>query len=326
MNKTQVRFKIIEESFGSKKICTLIDSKTTVTIGILPFLGGSINSISLNKGGEIAELLDGYKDEDEAKNKLAASYKGSSLFPFANRIKDGKYDFKSKSYKLPINTSQDNNAIHGLIYDKCFDISDKIIEEDFCQLKLTYNSKGEPGYPFFFKLEQIYTLHARDGFKCSTKVTNLHDEEIPVAHGWHPYFKFPDAKIDELTLQFPAKDILELDNRNIPTGKTLPYAQFNTEKKIAKTKIDSCFSLERKNKAVISLSYPQKKIRLDIWQETGKQKYNYLQIYTPPHRNSIAVEPMTSPGNSFNNGIDLMVINPKSTIKLSWGINIYRVP
>ncbi|MBU0474326.1 MAG: hypothetical protein KKF62_09190 [Bacteroidetes bacterium] len=36
-----------------------------------------------------------------------------------------------------------------------------------------------------------------------------------------------------------------------------------------------------------------------LWQEVGKGKYNYLQFYTPPKRNSVAVEPKTRNVNSL---------------------------
>ena len=45
--------------------------------------------------------------------------------------------------------------------------------------------------------------------------------------------------------------------------------------------------------------------------------YPYLQIYTPPHRKSIAIENLTSAPDSFNNGIGLLVIEPNHTLEFS---------
>ena len=40
------------------------------------------------------------------------------------------------------------------------------------------------------------------------------------------------------------------------------------------------------------------------------QSYPYLQVYTPPHRKSIAVENLSSPPDAFNNGMSLIIAKP----------------
>jgi aldose 1-epimerase len=47
------------------------------------------------------------------------------------------------------------------------------------------------------------------------------------------------------------------------------------------------------------------------------KQYPYLQIYTPPHRKSIAIENLTSAPDSFNNGIGLLIIEPNHTQEFS---------
>ena len=48
-------------------------------------------------------------------------------------------------------------------------------------------------------------------------------------------------------------------------------------------------------------------IALDIYAE---QNYPYLQMYTPPHRNSIAIENLSGTPDCFNNGMGLMELAP----------------
>jgi len=38
--------------------------------------------------------------------------------------------------------------------------------------------------------------------------------------------------------------------------------------------------------------------------------YPYLQIYTPPHRDSIAIENLSSAPDAFNNRIGLIIAKP----------------
>ena len=49
---------------------------------------------------------------------------------------------------------------------------------------------------------------------------------------------------------------------------------------------------------------------LQIWQKAGSEQYNAIQIYTPPDRMSIAIEPMTAEPDTLNHHRDLIVIKP----------------
>ena len=51
-----------------------------------------------------------------------------------------------------------------------------------------------------------------------------------------------------------------------------------------------------------------------------KCSINYLQLYTPDHRQSIAIEPMTAEPNAFNSGNGLSILNP--TEHFNWQINL----
>ena len=39
----------------------------------------------------------------------------------------------------------------------------------------------------------------------------------------------------------------------------------------------------------------------------------YLQVFTPPNRKSVAIEPMSCPGNAFNSGLGLQYLSPGDT-------------
>ncbi|MEO5787437.1 MAG: hypothetical protein ABIW77_15960, partial [Gelidibacter sp.] len=79
-------------------------------------------SICLNQGGRLSALeFDGIKVlADYDPSTYAANYASSILFPFVNRIKDGKYTFQDVDHVLECNEVDKNNALHGLVYDKTF--------------------------------------------------------------------------------------------------------------------------------------------------------------------------------------------------------------
>ena len=49
---------------------------------------------------------------------------------------------------------------------------------------------------------------------------------------------------------------------------------------------------------------------------------NFLQVYTPPKLNTIAIEPTTGVSDSFNNKIGLQVLKPNETYNIEWCIEI----
>jgi len=314
-------FEIQTEKFGEFTRKRIINDKTDEYISIIPEYGGNVSEIVLKKNGMLFSILDGYKTYEDLINDKA--YNNAKMFPFANRIPDGKYEFDGKRYQLPINWPQENHAIHGFVDDEKFYCANEIISENSAKLILEYKYSGEiPGYPFKFLLIVEYLLDQTKGFTFTTEVQNIGDLPIPVMDGWHPYFKL-GKKVDDLYLKIPVLQRTEIDDRMIPTGKLLQFDGFVDFAKIGNQFFDTGFPLELKDGIVkTELSDLEKNVTIQIWQETGKWKYNFLQIYTPPHRETIAIEPMTSNTNSFNSKDGLIVLQPGEKLRASCGVNL----
>ena len=140
---------------------------------------------------------------------------------------------------------------------------------------------------------------------------NKDENKIPVQDGWHPYFKL-DAKIDELELQFHSKEMVEFYEELIPTGDLTPYTEFNTPKKLGNTFLDNCFTLDRsKEQPMCLLRNTEKNIQVEIHPD---ESYPYLQLYIPPHRNSIAIENISGMPDGFNNGSFKILLPGESSI------------
>ena len=315
------RFQIIEEEFGTKTLYKLYDSDTGEFVSVLPYLGGSINQMALKYGDNLVKILDGYHSEQDAEKNLNTSFKGSNLLPYPNRIADGKYSFRDQWYQFPVNFKDENNAIHGFLFNQELKIIDQEDGEIGCMLIMEHEAEESEGYPFKYHFKVTYKLSEEKGFECKVKFTNLMDQSIPVGHGWHPYFCMGESAVNDLHLQFKPKHSLVVDKRSIPTGKAEPYSKFNSLSLIGDTVLDTCFALpEEVNPAEITIMDKSRKFGYTIWQETGVSKYNFLQIYTPPHRKSIAIEPMTCAPNAFNNQMGLIILAPQEVMSASFGI------
>ncbi len=215
---------------------------------------------------------------------------------------------------------ENNCALHGFLYNTKMKIVESICDENLGRLKFNVNLDGHnKGYPFKLQINIIFILSSK-GLKITTEIENCDEKPVPLSDGWHPYFKF-DTAVDKLMIKIPSIKQTELNNRLVPTGKTLENDEYYTLSKIGKTKFDNGYKLERKSSIVKTELYsPEKDVTINLWQETGPNKYNFIQVYTPPHRNSIAIEPLTSNINCFNNNDGLIKLRPEEIFSASYGV------
>jgi aldose 1-epimerase len=317
-------FNIQTEKFGPLTLTKLVNDKTSSFFSFIPGFGAAINDLVIYQKGKSFKLIDSSKNYQDLLTSGTKMFKGSKLFPFPNRIKNGRFVWHGKKYQLPINFPSENHAIHGLVLGKKFKIVSKKCSENEASIELTYYYHGEmPGYPFKYRLQVIFSFSRINGVKCHTIVANEDEIAIPIGDGWHPYFQ-TGTKIDHLYLKLPSTEILEVDKRMIPIGNRIKSDKFASLTEIGKTIFDTCYKIGKSKKGIaeVKLNDPRNNINLTIWQETGRGKYNYLQIYTPPSRTSIAVEPMTCAPDAFNNREGLITLEPGKNFTASFGIKL----
>jgi aldose 1-epimerase len=124
--------------------------------------GASNAQISLNQGGRLSSLV--FKDiqvlADFEASTYENNYASSILFPFVNRIKDGKYTFNNSKYQLSCNEGDKNNALHGLVYNKTFVCTKKVLTLNDASVTLQYKDNGKHlGFPFKFNIELTTNIY-----------------------------------------------------------------------------------------------------------------------------------------------------------------------
>ena len=238
------------------------------------------------------------------------TYASSILFPFANRIKDGAYSFDGNSFKFEINEEGNNNALHGLVYNKTFEIIEQETTEDYASIKLLYIEEIEsPGFPYTYSIQVEYTLKG-DALDINVLVTNTDTKTFPFTIGWHPYFSCSD--LFNSTLNFDSNKQIIFDERCITKGSV----DMNNESgfEIKNKQLDDCFIL---NSGKTQFNTPDYSLAIN-----ASSKENFLQIYTPPRANTIAIEPTTGISDSFNNKIGLQTLKPKETYNVTWNVKL----
>jgi len=302
----------------------LKNNLTKEFINILPDYGARLNKVYLLIDGELTSIVKELTDTELKTNDQL--FNNALLFPFAGRIKNGKYIFNDVNYQLPINYADENNACHGFLFKEKFDIVSENIYDDFAEVVLSFAQiKEYTGYPFIFKISVSYKMYASGEVAVNTEVENLNSTSMLFSEGWHPYYTFDDC-VDDCTVEFMPNEKIELDTFNIPDGKKIQFNLAHHHKiDLKNKKLDDVFKfLTLKDRNEIILTSKKKNDSLIIWQQAGLDKYNYLVLYTPPDRKSIAIEPITSNINSFNSKEDVIILEAGSKWNSSFGFKTLK--
>lgn len=289
-------------------LIALQDTATGTKITVLPAYGALLHGFEIPVQDQPFNIIDNYSGKEDIDKYLSLSYKSSKLSPFVCRIADAKYVLDDEVFEFD-NKFVDGSAIHGLLYNKAFNIVGEFADDNKAEVTLKYHyKKDDPAYPYNYTCEVRYTLSARSVLQVDTTILNLEELPIPIADGWHPYFQLGGV-IDDQELQFDSDTMLEFNEQLIPTGGVIRDTSWLEGKTIGNTKLDNCFVLQVDETAPVCTLYnPANQLVLSIY--TNKY-YPYLQVYTPDHRKSIAIENLSAAPDCFNNGMGVMMLSPR---------------
>lgn len=303
------------KNIGTHKELLISNSKNRCGFGILTSYGAALNKLIFTTQSGFKNLMLAYEKQED----FDSQYRNVALAPFANRIKDGKYQFEGENFQLPINRPSENNALHGFLYKKSFQVTEMKRGMNDCEIELLFKADEEVGFPFKYNQTINYKWNGYDNLIITATVENTSDKNMPYFFGWHPYFKLSES-VNDSTLQFEAMHKIEVDSQKIPTGNVVPFSEFNALKNINESSFDDAFELKQDPTVVLKSS--SLGVQLDLNFSDCDLPFKYLQIYTPKDRESIALEPMTSFANAFNHQKDLCVLKPGEKRSSTFEINL----
>lgn len=292
---------------------------------LLPQHGGIINGLVFTDSqGAQHNVIAGF-------NSLAAIeqdqyYRGVPLYPFVNRLDQGRYSFAGRTYQFPINEVARNNALHGFIQHLAVEITTLEVSERSAKACAVYEYTGDrEAYPFAARIEMTYTLSSAGSLELTMTVLNRHSQPVPVGIGWHPYFTLGES-LDQLSLQLPEGRQVVVDERLLPTGELVDTNAFTRLNRIGATAFDTCFALATETTRAETLLWSeQQHCGLAIWQDTGPSKYNYLQVCIPPDRLSVAVEPVSCGVNGLNTQEGIVLLGAGESFSASCGVRWLQI-
>jgi aldose 1-epimerase len=289
-------------------LVSIHDESNGTEITVLPEFGAMLHSFTVRgRDGADVNVINSYPHLAGLKTEMTRWFKSAKLSPFACRIGGGKYRFGDNEYQFR-RLFSDGNAIHGLLFDKPFTVLQETGDESTGAIALEYTYKKEDeGYPFDYDCQVRYILHPDSVLEVVTAVTNLDKAAIPMADGWHPYFRL-GGKADDWQVQFHSDAMVEFDDRLVPTGKLIQYNDFSTTRPLGDTSFDNCFTLKPDLvSAACEIHYPANGLTVSFFPDAN---YPYLQLYTPDDRDSIAIENLSGAPDCFNNKMGLVVLQP----------------
>ncbi|MFZ8915313.1 MAG: hypothetical protein ACO2YP_12045, partial [Pseudomonadales bacterium] len=159
----------------------------TLTLGLE---GGVV--VELRKGEQPWLKAGGEAHRDgAAATETSARYHGAyPLLPFIGRLADGRLAWSGEDYALPAHPLAAPHALHGVGWERRWAVAVHAPSA----LTLALDHPGDGAWPFAFRAEQHFALHAW-GLALTMRLTNRHGAPAPAQLGWHPYFPSAGARL-----------------------------------------------------------------------------------------------------------------------------------
>lgn len=301
-------FSITEKTEAGFEKIILKDDSTGTFAEIVPSCSAILHAFAIIKDDQPFNVIESYDSLDDFRQHVTSKgFLGTKLSPFVCRINKGKYNFEGREFTIEKYYDR-NNALHGMLYDQSFSVINQQAGDKSASVSMLHEYRAaDHGYPFNYDCIVTYELEEHNRINIFTQVVNKDEVPIPVQDGWHPYFTL-DAKIDDLKLQIRSFDMVEFDEDLIPTGRLIPYKEFDKLKELGNTFFDNCFTLNfSEGQPICLLQNAEKNLEIEIH---TNESYPYIQVYTPEHRNSIAIENISGAPDGFNNEMGLKILTP----------------
>ncbi|TME53847.1 MAG: aldose epimerase [Chloroflexi bacterium] len=267
------------------------------------------------------DLIDGYGE-----GEMCSVARGAPLLPWPNRLQDGQYEFRGVAHQTALTEPERRNAIHGLTRWRNWSAR----EHEADRVTMTLRLHPEEGYPFMLELAIDYRLSDR-GLSVETTAANVGTQALPYGAGQHPYLTVGTDRIDDALLRVPALQRLEVDDRQIPTGRTIPVQgtafDFLELGRIGPTRLDTAFAnliVDADGLTRLEMQAPAGPSKLTLWMDAS---YRFVMVFTGDtipqaarRRRGLGLEPMTCAPNAFRSGDGLIVLEPGQTMTSLWGI------
>jgi aldose 1-epimerase len=256
----------------------------------LPQLG-MLGSSLRHRGEELLALpggLDGYHKGNVTGLPLLA--------PWANRLGARRYDVDGIVVDLEgldLTTDEQGLPIHGTMTAQP---GWEVIELSRRSLTARFDFGAHPdlmaSFPFPHELRIEASVEATT-LRVDTTLAPTGNRSVPVSFGYHPYLRLPGALRDNIRLRLPQRRHVELDDRQLPTGRA--QVEEAEDEPVGTRTFDDLYELGDDRQ--LAVTGAGRRLVLELG-----DGYGHAQVFTPPAAESICLEPMTAPVNALLDG------------------------
>jgi len=255
-------------------------------------------------------------------NLEAAAESGSTagiplLHPWANRLAGLEYRAAGRDVRLDgaspiLHFDSKGLPIHGVPWSKLpWEVTAS--RADTIEARLAWTGPELLAvFPFPHALE-LRVAFAPGSLSLETTLFAGPGAAVPVAFGFHPYFALPGSR-PQWRLRLPAMRRLQLDANGIPTGREEAAPAMDTP--LADGSWDDGFALEGET-ATLGITGGGLAISVDFLEGFG-----YAQVYAPPGKPFVALEPMTAPTSALTTGRGLRTVAPGDRYRTAFRIRV----
>jgi len=245
------------------------------------------------------------------------------LYPWANRLGErhfavagGEVDLGLAGLRL--STDAAGLPMHGLLAGAAgWEVLRHESAGDGGVLAARYDFAAQPSLLAAFPFPHQIGFEAALGGAALTVTVTVRPSggvAVPVAFGFHPYLRLPDAPRAEWEVEIPVRERILLDERMLPTGAEEP-GEIAPGPLGART-FDDAFRAPPAG-APFVLAGGGRRLELRFG-----ESYRFAQAYAPGDDEVIAIEPMTAPTNALLSGEDLPLVAPGETFSARFSLAI----
>lgn len=259
-------------------------------VGVLPETGASIAYARVRYNGVWLDVMRPTLEADYGNSSKCSSF---IMLPWANRIRNGDFEFEGQSYHLET-TPDDGTARHGDVRKRIWEID----EAHSQNLRLVFDSSAhhQLNFPFAFSAIAEYTLD-EGVLTLAVTLKNEDSRRMPAGFGHHPYFVRATGESAPL-LHIPCHRHFELEQA-MPTAAPVALPEeidFRTLRRLDDTqKLDHLLT-DRMPDDPVRIVYPAWHFALEMQCD---RLFKHILVYTPDE-SSVAIEPMTIATDGFN--------------------------
>jgi aldose 1-epimerase len=284
-------------------VVVLADAPRHAEVTILPGIGNMVYQMKVN-GKDVLRTPTGTLAEFKVKPGMTGI---PLLWPWANRIDHNGYFVNNKEYALNLglgNVRLDGNKkpLHGLLgTSSAWKVvsckADGKSAEVTSRLEYWKYPDLMEQFPFAHTIEITYRL--KEGvLQVETMIHNLAAEPMPVAIGFHSFYRVNDAPPDQWKIHLGARDQLVLSKEVIPTGERINVqAKYPDPLPLKGVKFDDVFTnMMRDAKGLGEFWIQGKAEKVSV---IYGPKYD-VAVVVAADRDNVVMEAMSAITNAFN--------------------------